>query len=341
MRDERRFLDLYPDSVYLSVDNTANINDLLNHHGVLSYEEQIQYLSLAGEGNMNCVLRASTNYRSLIIKQSRPWVAKYPQIPAPIERVNVEGEFIKVTSSSRELCEYSPTIIAHLPSHFLLILEDFGQAADFSDLFQGSEISREDLYSLQSYLDALHNFEVHSFPINMEMRKLNHEHIFHLPFQENNGLDLDNIDQGLADLASTVISKRELIKRIENLGRLYLDTDYNSLIHGDYYPASFLRTESGLKVIDAEFAFMGPKEFDWAVLLAHLILSSQSSSNISFWISAFEARNNIENGLVFQFAGVEILRRLLGVAQLPLKATIDLKKEWVNRAINFIKNSSE
>ena len=41
---------------------------------------------LAGEGNMNCVIRVRLPDRSLILKQARPWVEKYPSIAAPVER---------------------------------------------------------------------------------------------------------------------------------------------------------------------------------------------------------------------------------------------------------------
>ena len=115
--------------------------------------------------------------------------------------------------------------------------------------------------------------------------------------------------------------------RISELGKIYLSTDHRTLIHGDFYPASFLETKLGLKVIDAEFSFLGPREFDWAVLLAHLILSDQKKELVDQYIEHFSAQSAVKDQLVFAFAGTEILRRLLGVAQLPLNATLLEKKD--------------
>jgi len=61
----------------------------------LEDNETIVSMSKPGEGNMNCVLRIETETRSFIIKQSRGYVEKYPQIPAPATRVLNEGAFIK------------------------------------------------------------------------------------------------------------------------------------------------------------------------------------------------------------------------------------------------------
>jgi 5-methylthioribose kinase len=47
---------------------------------------------------MNCVLRIETA-RSFIIKQSRGYVEKYPQIAAPAERVLTEGATKKIARS--------------------------------------------------------------------------------------------------------------------------------------------------------------------------------------------------------------------------------------------------
>ena len=336
MSGENEFLRLFPESVYISIENKEAITQLLMDEGVLRDDEVIDDLTIAGEGNMNVVLRAKTNQRSFIIKQSRPWVAKYPQISAPIERVNVEADFIQTTQKNEILRAYSPLIIHHLPAHFLMIMEDLGEASDYSNVYDGAKLTNQDVSTFSSYLESLHEMEVNSFSDNMEMRRLNHEHIFHLPFQKENGLTLDEIQEGLSEISKTVIENKELVERISELGKIYLSTDHRTLIHGDFYPASFLETKLGLKVIDAEFSFLGPREFDWAVLLAHLILSDQKKELVDHYIEHFSAHTAVKDQLVFAFAGTEILRRLLGVAQLPLNATLLEKKDWVDKACKWI-----
>jgi 5-methylthioribose kinase len=54
----------------------------------------------AGEGNMNCVVRVRLPNRSLILKQARPWVEKYPSIAAPVERAASEARYHFAAQSS-------------------------------------------------------------------------------------------------------------------------------------------------------------------------------------------------------------------------------------------------
>jgi 5-methylthioribose kinase len=40
---------------------------------------------------------------SYILKQARPWVVKYPHLPAPVERVPVEAAFYEVAAPAEEV----------------------------------------------------------------------------------------------------------------------------------------------------------------------------------------------------------------------------------------------
>ena len=69
--------------------------------GWLPDNAKIVDLKSAGEGNMNCVRRAILDTgASLIVKQSLPYVAKYPDIPAPIERIAREHAFYQATQGT-------------------------------------------------------------------------------------------------------------------------------------------------------------------------------------------------------------------------------------------------
>ena len=47
---------------------------------IFSSDEKILNIKVPGEGNMNVVLRIETSKTSFILKQSRPYVNKYPDI---------------------------------------------------------------------------------------------------------------------------------------------------------------------------------------------------------------------------------------------------------------------
>ena len=104
---------------------------------------------------------------------------------------------------------------------------------------------------------------------------------------EKNGFDLDAIQLGLQ--SEFLLYKKDdvLKKTIKALGEKYLK-DGSYLLHGDYYPGSFLKTNSGVKIIDPEFCFYGLAEFDLGVLIAHLKLSQQSNEFIDIAIKNYE-----------------------------------------------------
>ncbi|MBN3518907.1 phosphotransferase [Algoriphagus lutimaris] len=297
-------------------------------------DEKILKSESAGESNMNVVVRVSTNMRSVIIKQSKPYVNKFPQIPAPIERIYVEHEFFKAISKSSTLRNYSPQVLKFIPEQHLLITEDLGKGSDFIGIYSGDfYLGTTDVNDLCDYLIALHDLEPKEFPDNSLMKKLNHEHIFSFPFQIENGFDLDSIQYGLQEISLKYKTNIPLKRKIEELGKRYLKQG-ETLLHGDFYPGSWLKTGKGLKVIDPEFAFLGDPEFDLGVLFAHLDLGQQPEEVKTKILQTYTLP--LSPGLLNQYQGVELLRRLIGIAQLPLNMTLEQKESLMEKAEQLI-----
>lgn len=299
--------------------------------GWLGAEEEVLSAAPAGEGNMNRTLRLSTGIRSIVLKQSVPFVARYPEIPAPHARDRVEAAFYREVADCPELAGAMPALLGHVAEHHLLAFEDLGGAADFTSAYRGGDL--EGLDALAAWLTALHR-RTSSDPVfeNADMRALNHAHIFEIPFVADNGLDLDGITPGLGTLQRLVSGDDGVMERASELGAAYLDARTGSLLHGDFYPGSWLRHADGPKVIDPEFAFVGPPEFDVGVLLGHLVLTGNAPRLPESYVPGPAFDTAAANG----FAGIEVLRRLLGVAQLPLDADIHAKGRWVDQAVELV-----
>lgn len=316
----------------LAADQPAALTEHLHLLGLLDPYDAVTSLSRAGEGNMNLTLRAHLHGGgTLIVKQARGWVEKYPTIPAPAERALVEAAFYRAVQRAPGVGALLPRLLGADADSHLLVLQDLGAASDFLDLYDGALLPEHALAELIGWLQALHALPAPS-PLgllaNRQMRALNHLHVFDLPFRPDNGLDLDAVLPGLAAVARALHTDAGLLRRIHALGERYL-TDGPTLLHGDFYPGSWLNTERGVRVIDPEFAFCGPASFDWGVLIAHLLLTDQPNARVE----AVAARAPQE---ALGFAGVEVLRRLLGVAQLPLTADLDTRRAWVGRAVAWV-----
>ena len=337
MDNKRRFEEAFPGSYFLEKD-LQGLSNYLKEQSWYGGDEDLVQVEKPGEGNMNYVLRAITNQRSFIIKQARPYVEKYPQIDAPVERTRVESDFYRAIGTSENLGSYSPSLIHFDFQNNILVIEDLGEGSDLTSIYAKSQnLSESQLDSLIEYLNELHSIEMSDkYPSNISMRRLNHEHIFNFPFNPDNGLNLDDIENGLQACAEKFKNDDELKKKISELGEIYLsETAGVCLLHGDFYPGSWLDTRSGLKVIDPEFSFFGRPEFDLGVFLAHLFFAGHDNS-IEQVINSYRPPVDFDHALLAGFTGTEILRRLIGIAQLPLDARLEEKSSLMERARKWI-----
>lgn len=314
---------------------SSELIQFLKENKIIEENEKLLAIEKPGEGNMNWVLRFITNQKSIILKQSRNFVQKYPTIEAPIERIFVEAAFYKTIEPDNIIAGKMPKLLSFHPEHYLLVLEDLGANTDFTKIYsQNSLLPESEILSLVNFLNRLHALDIQSFPTNEALKKLNHFHIFNFPFDLENDFNLDNIQSGLQEIALIYKIDFELKNRIDQIGNIYLETG-KTLIHGDFYPGSWLNTNAGIKIIDPEFGYLGLPEFDLGVFIAHLALA-RKTQYISTLSNIYKKNNDFNNSLMCAFAGIEIMRRLLGVAQLPVTLDLIEKKELLQDAKKLI-----
>ncbi|NOT60288.1 MAG: phosphotransferase [Acidobacteria bacterium] len=336
----------HPDVYWLAEDDHAGLTNYLLDWQWLAANEAIHTVTKAGEGNMNCTLRVTTNERSFIVKQARPWVEKYPTIAAPWERALIEGGFYQLIAGAATLQQMMPRLLGSDAVSRINVFEDLGASDDLMRLYAGErKLELAQIETLAAYLTQLHRgfvrYEDKAAFANRAMRTLNHFHIFVFPLQPANGFDLDAITPGLQAAAQKLKDNAAYVARVTQLGELYLQ-DGDALLHGDFFPGSWLQAADGLKVIDPEFCFFGAAEFELGVMLAHLLMTGHSQVVIDrLWQSYQPASSNWQPALVEQFAGIEIMRRLIGVAQLPLRLGLAEKTVLLEHSVAIVMHDKE
>ena len=326
--------------------NLQAIQSHLQGLGWIEADTQLANPRPPGDGNMNRTLRfdcegPKAKHSSIVLKQALPFVAKYPDIPAPIERGAAEAAFYRATENHPTLSARLPRLLgADQPNH-LLAFEDLGTTVDLSAAYSTPDIANQLpqlLPTLMGWLSELHAITPPKRLANLCMRELNHTHIFDLPLQSDNGLEMGE----LAEIANEFANDTALKTAASELGKIYVGMRGHRsepvLLHGDFYPGSWLAELSGtapiVNVIDPEFAFVGPAEFDVGVCLAHLQFAGMSPEQAKTSIANYAPGKNFDAALADGFAGIELIRRLLGVAQLPLPAstTTATKTQWLTQA---------
>lgn len=309
----------------------------LRERGWIADDEPVLDVSPAGEGNMNLVLRIRTDRQSRVLKLASPFVERYPSIPAPVERSSVEARFYAVVERCPTVRDAMPRLLASDADAPALWFEDLGDTADLTEAYRRSPVAGHEVDAIVAWMSALHALEVPADPIlaNRAMRALNHEHVFALPFDPSSGVDLDGWVPGLADLAHPLRSHATFRGRVALLGERYL-ADGTTLVHGDLHLGSVVRAPAGLRVLDPEFAFLGEPEWDPALLVAHLVLAGGAPEAVLRRVIAGYVRP-LDHDLVRAFAGIEILRRLLGVARVPkLKVSLQCAARWIVLAQTWV-----
>lgn len=335
-----RYLASNPDGFYLEPD-IALLEKYFLSRGWLDPGDGIKKVEKPGPGNMNAVFRIIPHQAlSFVVKQARAWVEKYPTLDAPIERIYVENSYYQYLSRFDVLSEFSPKVLAFEAQDSLLAMEDLGESSDYSFIYQKDHyFGNKDLKTAISYLNKLKSIPMPEYyPSNLALRRLNHQHIFKLPFTNNN-FELDSSQPGLGKLSEKCKLDNKLVEQIDELGKIYLDKG-RFLVHGDFYPGSLLKCSSGLKVIDPEFSFVGPEEWDIGVFVAHLFLSGSPISLIESALAEFQKSDRFSGNTFAGFVGTEILRRLIGLAQLPLELTLDQKRVLTNLSIGWVKTGT-
>jgi 5-methylthioribose kinase len=309
----------------MSNTSAASAMDVMAMLGWLPVDRHVVSVALAGAGNMNLVERVTFDDRStVILKRARGWVEKYPDIAAPIERAEVEAAFYAAVADS-DAGRAMPTHLGFSKADAANLIADLGEGTDGMSAYAGQRISDDALYAIADWMLALHGLEgpFDDILTNSAMRSLNAAHIFDYPLDLHNGLDLDSITPGLQALADELKQDASFVAAVKAVGQRYLGNEAGVLLHGDLYPGSWLTTQKGIFVIDPEFCWIGPREWDVGVFAAHLRLSGQPEISSELFIKRYGA--SLDHRLLDQIVGIEVMRRLIGVAQLPLHIGLEDK----------------
>ncbi len=336
------FRVLHPGVHLLDADDLGGMTAYLREQDWLAADERVVSASKPGDGNMNCTLRVETTSRSFIVKQARPWVEKYDQIPAPWDRALVEARFYDCIARVPSVQQRMPRLLGVDRDARVLVLDDLGESRDLTSLYGNDTLSGVELDELVTYIGALHRVSIPAAAVgdfaNRDMRALNHEYIFRLPLAPDSPVDLEAITPGLAGAADVLRKDDGYVEAVAELGDRYL-ADGPVLLHGDYFPGSWLRTDRGIKVIDPEFCFLGDPCFDVGVFIAHLVMAQQPARLIDRLIEGYSREAAVDEAATrrsLQFAGVEIMRRLIGVARVPLAVGLDEKAALLERSKRLV-----
>ena len=300
-----------------------------------------------GDGNLNTVYRVSDAVqpeRSVVLKHAPPYIKILgPAYPLSIKRLTYE---------SRALDLYNRCASGSVPELYdfdaetaVIVMEDLRDAQVLrADLIAGSvdtdvaeQIGRfMGTVHSRTYVENLDSATVQQYRqqfANTTMQSITANYVFTFPYTEH---ETNFWTAGLAPDVQRLKADTDFLQQAENLKRIFL-TAQQALTHGDLHTGSVLVQNNIAKVIDAEFAFYGPVGFDLGLYWANYLLSyfsHQDTVDVQSALKTAIAKTWHTYTLEFRtvdamlqkqtlqqifheavgFAGLEMLRRLMGAA---------------------------
>lgn len=286
----------------------------------------------AGDGNINWVRRARVPARqvSWIVKQARPALERFPQYRASTERIVFEERWLALARAvdDESVC---PAVLHFDEASRALVLEDLGDAERLDHaLLRGRDVVAA-LCSVARLLARVHaatrDPALAARFRNDDMQTLHGEHVFRLPFAENDF----PLEPPLRARAERVWLDRELGALALRAYARYREP-HGALVHGDVQAGNvLLPAAGGAKLLDAEIAHVGDPAFDLGMLLAHVLLAGLARDALgpaadvaratwSAYGASATAGDAPELRDVARYAGIEILRRTIGAARVAAVA---------------------
>lgn len=299
-----------------------------------------------GNGNLNHVYRVSGATRSIIVKQALPYVRRIgASWPLTIRRLGIEARAYDV--HAKVMPNALPTLLGYDEANHLLALEDLRGAVDWRTLLNEGTLAADAAAHAGEYcariaagtgsflLSAAQTTALRTVFGDPAMQMFTERMAFTAPYRE------DPTNAWPAHLQETAARIRadETAQAAASRARWLFRTSGECLLHGDLHSGSVMGGPGvAARVIDLEFAFIGPIAFDLGNLLAHLLLARsrrmsaggdlaeidaaahefwaafstalrQATADAGYWNRRFERRLLAESAL---FAGIEILRRIGG-----------------------------
>ncbi len=311
----------------------ATLPGYLVRAGVLANARGV-VVEAAGDGNINWVRRArDAAGRSVIVKQARPALERFPQYRVDPVRMVFEARYGEVVRAQVPAqADVLPRVIAFDEDSRVLVMEDLGDAPRLDALLADGRAEPATLEALGAFLGAVHRATravadtLSSRFANDEMRALHGEHIFTLPYAPNDF----PIEPRLRALADELLARPGLRARIAELRSRYYERR-DALVHGDVQAGNVLVQDGRPRLLDAEIAHVGDPAFDLGQALAHVhVHRAHARDAVPFAaceaaLLAGYAREAGESSELARdaraFAGVEILRRAIGAARLSILGT--------------------
>ncbi len=257
------------------------------HSDLFTADESLQVEEI-GDGNINFVYRVSGDSNSLIIKQALPYVRIIGEgWPLSQDRVRIEAEALQL--EAKHCPDLVPRVYSYDAEQCAIVMEDIGAFENLRIVMvrrQKLPLLAEHLgrfladtlfYTSDLYLDTYEKKSLVKGFINPDLCKISEELFFWDPYCDH---ERNSINEFIRADAEQLWQDNALKLEVARLKAKFLN-QAEMLLHGDLHSGSVFANQSGTKIIDLEFAYVGPAGFDIGSIIGNYLLNVAGQANQS------------------------------------------------------------
>ena len=235
-----------------------------------------------GDGNLNLVFIVEGPAGGLVVKQALPYVRLVGESwPLPLERSWFE--YNALVEEGRYAPRLTPQVFHFDREQAMIVMEYLSPhiimrkglvrgieyprfAADIAEFLAATLFHT----SVLAGTAAEHKRRLELFARNIELCRITEDLVFTDPYRE---APLNRWTSPQLDADKRAFETDAPLKAAAQVRKYQFLTDAQALIHGDLHTGSIMLTTADTRVIDPEFAFVGPIGFDVGAVIGNLLLA--------------------------------------------------------------------
>ncbi len=235
-----------------------------------------------GDGNLNLVFIVEGPTGGVVVKQALPYVRLVGESwPLPLERSWFE--YSALVEQARHAPGLTPKVFHFDRAQAMIVMEYLSPhvimrkglirgveyprfAADIAEFLAATLFNT----SVLAGTAAAHKARVELFAPNVALCKITEDLIFTDPYRE---APLNRWTSPYLDAQKRAFERDSALKIAVQARKYQFMTSAQALIHGDLHTGSIMLTRDDTRVIDPEFAFIGPIGFDVGAVIGNLLLA--------------------------------------------------------------------
>jgi len=232
-----------------------------------------------GDGNINYIFRIidETNNKSVVLKQADKFLRSSGR-PLDLARSKIEAEILRIEGQYSE--KSVPKIYRYDDIMCVIVMEDISEFKNLRKELLEEKIFPNFSDEISSFLvdtllpttdlvmdSAEKKDKVQTF-INKELCDISECLVFTEPYDDYKKRNIV-LKENETLVKEKLYDDKELHLEVSKLKNNFMN-NAQALIHGDLHSGSIFINETGIKVIDPEFAFYGPMGYDIGNVIGNL-----------------------------------------------------------------------